>query len=83
MTDDLVHQRKVFCDLTTERAASLMSESGADVPMIVDRLVTYGVAQVVMSFGKDEAITMLRGALDAVERGDFDRLAGPTPANMN
>jgi hypothetical protein len=85
MTEPTIEtQRKAFCDLTVERASTLMLESGAEIPMIVDRLITYGVAQVVAAYGKDEAITMLRGALDAIERGVFDKLeAGPVPADLN
>lgn len=78
------HQRKAFCDLTVERAVELMAESGAELPMIVDRLVTYGVAHVVAELGRAEALRMLQGAIESVERGVFDGL-DPTarPANMN
>lgn len=64
-----------MCDLIVSRAAEMMStEAGAPVEMIMDRFVTYVAAQTVATFGKQEALNMLRHAAKTVEQGAFDHL---------
>lgn len=64
------------CDLVVYRAAVMMvGEFKAPVEMVVDRMVTYAVALVVSTHGRDNAIKMLNLAATHVEHGEFDHLA--------
>jgi len=66
---------RAMCDLILSRAAEMMAgEVGAPVELIMDRLVTYVAAQTVSTFGRDQAINMLRFAAGRIEAGAFDNL---------
>ncbi|WDR00883.1 hypothetical protein PSC71_09160 [Devosia sp. J2-20] len=66
---------KQMCDLMVERATTMMAnEAGAPVEMIVDRLLTFAIAQMASTYGRQEALNMLRFASDQVKAGKFDHL---------
>lgn len=67
-------QRK-FCDLTITRAAELMAEEGASVPLILDRLLTFSAAQACVIDGQDAA-RVFRSIADEIESGTFAHLEG-------
>lgn len=80
--DTLAESRaKEACDVILYRAATMMVEEvGAPVEMVLDRLLTYAVAQTVASHGKDEALRMLDVARSAIDDGTFNHLVGrPAP----
>jgi hypothetical protein len=74
MTDETTRK---FCDLTVTRAAELMHEQGASVPMILDRMLTYSAAQASV-MDADGAARMFRHVADQIEAGKFANL-GATP----
>ena len=68
-------EQKAYCDLVVSRAAELMEvDVDAPVQMIVDRLLTYVAAQIVVRCGRDEASNMLRFAAGRIDSGAFDCL---------
>jgi hypothetical protein len=66
-------QKKAACDVIVERAAEMMfSEVAAPIEMIIDRLVTYAVAQMVLIDGKHGAASVCKTVALQVEAGAFD-----------
>ena len=65
---------QAFCDLVVTRAAELMAEQNTPLEMILDRMLTYATAQCLATFGKGDALKMLRQGIRAIDRGDFDHL---------
>jgi hypothetical protein len=65
---------RATCDLIIERAVAMMLEQGGSLPMILDRLTTYAVAQTVAAYGLKEADNLLRVAAEALRTGSFDHL---------
>lgn len=65
---------QAYCDLIVTRAADLMAEQAAPVEMILDRMLTYAVAQCMASFGAEDALKMLRQGIRAVRSGDLDHV---------
>ncbi len=68
---------QAFCDVVVTRAAELMAEQNAPFEMIIDRLVTYAVAQCVTSFGRGDALKLLRQGIRSVNEGSFDHMEKP------
>lgn len=69
--DDL--SRRQLCDAIVTRAAEMMqSEVKAPHGMIIDRLATYTVAQMVADVGPRRAAELLRSIAKSVEAGAFD-----------
>ncbi|MER9217817.1 hypothetical protein NKI48_02625 [Mesorhizobium sp. M0644] len=70
--------QKALCDRLVEACAETMfNQIGAPVEMIVDRLVTYCVGQMVTVVGKDGAVRILRHVIQQVEDGVFDASERP------
>lgn len=82
MTDQMTAQRK-FCDLTITRAAELMAEQGASVPMILDRLLTFSAAQACSMDGAFNSAAMFRQIADLIEDGIFAHLEPTGKGNRN
>jgi hypothetical protein len=68
------HERKALCDLTVSRAVDLMIESGAAVPLIIDRFTTWAVGQMVATAGRAQAAEVLRSIADRIDAGIFDHV---------
>ncbi|PZX18757.1 hypothetical protein LX81_00450 [Palleronia aestuarii] len=71
MTD---HEAKSLCDTIVARAATMMQESGASVPMILDRLLTYSAAQAYFDIGPEQTAELFRRTADNIEGGAFAHL---------
>jgi hypothetical protein len=76
----LERERKALCELTVERAVALMVESGASAEMIVDRMLTWSIAQACLAIGSQEAAAMLRTAAEKTEAGLFHKVTGEVDA---
>jgi hypothetical protein len=67
--------RRQACDAIVARAAELMVEDmGAPLPMVIDRMLTFAIAQAVCIEGVEatgEAVRQMQAALDS---GTFDHL---------
>lgn len=75
--EPVIDPRRAFCDLVVERAAHVMQNEGhAPVPMIIDRLITYSVAQACASDGSAATAAMLRAVAAKVEGGLFHSITG-------
>jgi hypothetical protein len=74
MTTEIETTRRKFCDVTITRAAELMIENGADVPMILDRLLTYATAQACSIDGAFNTAKMFRHIADQIDAGTFAHL---------
>lgn len=70
---DAEAQRR-FCDQTVERAAALMEERGADVGMILDRLITFAAAQAVLCDGSTATAETFRHLAERLDSGVFQHL---------
>lgn len=65
--------QRVLCDRLIEACAETMfDEVRAPVEVIVDRLATYTVAQLVQLEGKESAARILRQIVKQIEDGAFD-----------
>lgn len=63
------------CDATIAEAGRVMQdEIGAGVDLILDRLLTYCAAQMVVSTNKAEAAQAFRQCAKMVQSGAFDHL---------
>ncbi len=67
-------ETKRLCDTIVARAAVMMQENGASVPMILDRLLTYSAAQAYFDIGPELTAELLRTTADNIEGGAFDYL---------
>lgn len=75
MASDEELARRMRCDAVLERAAEMMgAEVGASPEMIIDRIMTFGVAQMVHLAGKAHTIATLRRVVEQVEHGVFNHL---------
>lgn len=68
------------CDaLLSEACETMQKEMGAEVELILDRLLTYAAAQMVLTSGKAEAAKAFRQCAKMVQSGIFDHIkAGET-----
>jgi uncharacterized protein with PIN domain len=63
------------CDaLIAEACETIQREMGADVELILDRLLTYAAAQMVMTTSKAEAAAAFRQCAKTVQSGLFDHI---------
>ena len=63
------------CNTTVQRAAHLMvNDFGADAEMVLDRFLTYSIAQMVLLEGPITAAEHLRDFADRVENGAMDKI---------
>lgn len=67
-------QRRI-CNIVITRAADLMAETGAPIPMILDRLITFAAAQACV-LNPDDAARLFRHVADEIDAGVFDHVAG-------
>lgn len=71
----LEQEQKAMCDMIVENAAIMMFQDvKAPFAMIVDRLTTYAVAQMVTAEGKEGAAAIVRSVALQIEGGAFDRV---------
>jgi hypothetical protein len=63
------------CDRCVEVAAETMFDAGASLGMIVDRLLTYAIAQMVVADGSKVTAHNLRYMSANIEAGAFDKVA--------
>lgn len=75
-TDDLTNEDnpRALCDLVLEGAAGVMQASGASVPMILDRMLTYAAAQAVAGAGSAATAEMFRQVAANIEGGALARI---------
>lgn len=69
-------EMKSFCDKMVEVAAEGMEAAGAPLGMIVDRLVTYGVAQMVAADGSEITSRNLHMIAEKIGAGAFAQVSG-------
>jgi hypothetical protein len=76
MTDrDLEETQRSVCDRIIARAAEVaLEESSATVPMLLDRLLTFAVAQAVAIDGSARTARNFRSLADTIDSGVFDHL---------
>lgn len=73
MNQDNVDPRRPACDLILSRAVEMMQgEVGAEVGMIIDRLLTFSAAQAVLNDGTERAAAVFRMIADKIEGGALD-----------
>lgn len=66
-----------LCDEIIARAARMMvADVGANIPMMLDRLLTYAAAQIVSMDGSRDAAQIFRRLADNIEAGAFATLEG-------
>lgn len=69
--------QRAFCDLIVERAARMMQDEGkAPLGMIIDRFITFAVAQACAETGSAAAAAMLRDVAAKVDAGVFHNATG-------
>ncbi|MDB5630428.1 MAG: hypothetical protein JWQ51_2768 [Tardiphaga sp.] len=78
MTDEKLKSR---CDAAVTSAALLMHTDGASLSMILDRLLTYSLAQMCAVDGSPKTAANLRIMADKIDRGAFHRVTGENHAN--
>lgn len=67
-------QQKQLCDHIMQRAAQLMeTEANADGEIIIDRILTFGVMQMIANVGNDSTAHMLRVLATKIADGEFDK----------
>ncbi|WP_155094951.1 hypothetical protein [Paracoccus aestuariivivens] len=62
------------CDAVLHEAANKMIEAGADVGMVIDRLLTFTAGQMVYTTSKADAADAFRQCAKVVESGLFDHV---------
>lgn len=70
--DDLMEQ-KMTCDHIMQQAAALMEVRKASGEMIIDRILTFGLLQMISNVGNDSTASMLRTLATKIEDGEFDQ----------
>lgn len=71
MTTEEVQTISRYCDGALYRAIEAMVESGAPVPLVLDRIMTFAAAQAVSMTSSAETAQLLRKAASEIERGRF------------
>ncbi|MDR6664283.1 hypothetical protein [Rhizobium sp. 1399] len=70
-------RQKAMCDLIVERAASMMvKKAGADIPLVLDRMLTYAAAQACTMNGSPHTAAAFRLLADKIEGGVFHGITG-------
>lgn len=69
-------EMKAVCDRLVELAAESMQEAGAPLAMIIDRLVTYGVAQMVAVDGSEITARNFHMIAEKIGAGAFAQVTG-------
>lgn len=76
MTQQDDDNAKAFCNQVIERAVEMMAQAKASMELIVDRLLTYAIAQIVTLHGNARAAEILHEIADNVEAGKFRMVTG-------
>lgn len=77
-------QKAIFCDMIVTKAAEAMIEvSGANVSMIIDRLLTFAAAQAVSIEGSKNTAQTFRQLADRIDAGMFAKFDPKMPARRN
>lgn len=82
MTDE-ERRANLVCDDLLRRAARSMVSCGAGHELVVDRVMTFGVAMIVADEGRTVAAQLLRGIADNVAAGAFDRVDPTSKVRQN
>lgn len=73
-TPNQLMQQKLLCDHIMARAAELMgTQAKASGEMVIDRILTFGVMQMIANLGNEDTAKMLRVVAGKIEDGEFDQ----------